>query len=340
MATSDLSTNTAASKAEAQSASTDGSVLRAMLEWMQQSRATEERLIRLYHQGRIQGGVYVGIGQEAIGAASAAAGAPQDLYAPCIRNMVVHVGRGETLLNIFRQWLGRANGPTGGRDGNVHYGNMEHGVYSMISHLGAMISVVIGGVMGKRHLGHDTIGFAHIGDGGTSTGDFHEAVNFAAVNNVPVIILIENNHYAYSTPTSSQYRCKNLSDRALGYGIDGYSADGNDAATLYALLKGIADDIRVNPRPVLVECDTMRMRGHGEHDDFCYVPEDLLAAYRERDPIAGLRQHLLEQGVTTEDELKTMDEAIDAQVTEAYTRALKDPQPNPSTLLDGVYADG
>ena len=304
------------------------------------SRATEERLIRLYHQGKIQGGVYVGIGQEAISACSAAAGAKQDLYAPCIRNMAVHIGRGETLRNVFRQWLGRANGPTHGRDGNVHFGNMDQGVYAMISHLGAMISVVTGGVMARRRLGQDSIGFAHIGDGATSTGDFHEAVNFAAVRGVPVILLIESNHYAYSTPSKDQYRCKRLVDRAIGYGIEGHSADGNDATTLYPLLLDIAADIRVNPRPVLVDCDTMRMRGHGEHDDFFYAPKALLEEYGKRDPVAQLKKHLLDNRLLSKSDSVKLEVAVTEQVTAAYKEALEDPLPNPATLLDGVYADG
>ena len=322
------------------STATDRHALLSILEWMMLSRATEERLIRHYHQGRIQGGVYVGIGQEAISACGVAAGASQDLYAPCIRNMAVHIGRGETLRNVFRQWLGREAGPTRGRDGNVHFGNMDHGVYAMISHLGAMLSVVSGGVMARRHLGQDTVGFAHIGDGGTSTGDFHEAVNFAAVRDVPLVVLIENNHYAYSTPTKDQYRCAKLVDRAIGYGIDGHAADGNDAASLYPLLQDIVDDIRVNPRPVLVECDTMRMRGHGEHDDFCYAPKDLLEKYGKRDPIALLRQHLQAQSLMSESDLEQLEAAVNEQVTAAYLEALDDPIPSTSTLMDGVYAGG
>ncbi|MDA1043688.1 MAG: thiamine pyrophosphate-dependent dehydrogenase E1 component subunit alpha [Verrucomicrobia bacterium] len=327
-------------KAAAPVVATDRHALLSILEWMMLSRATEERLIRLYHQGQIQGGVYVGIGQEAISACSVAAGAKQDLYAPCIRNMAIHIGRGETLRNVFRQWLGRVDGPTRGRDGNVHFGNMDHGVYAMISHLGAMISVVTGGVMARRRSGQNCVGFAHVGDGASSTGDFHEAVNFAAVRNVPIVILIENNHYAYSTPTKDQYRCEKLADRAIGYGIDGHSADGNDAASLYPLLQHIVEDIRVNPRPVLVDCDTMRMRGHGEHDDFFYAPKELLEEYGKRDPIAQLRKHLRDNGLLSEGDSVRLEAAVTEQVTAAYKEALEDPLPNPATLMDGVYAGG
>ena len=249
------------------------------------ARLAEERLVRLYHQGRIFGGVYTGIGQEAIGAATTLACGDHDLFAPCIRNMTVHLGRGQSVLNIFRQYLGRVTGPTRGRDGNVHHGNLARGVYAMISHLGAMLPVVTGAVMAARRLGRDAIGIAYIGDGATSTGDFHEAVNFAAVFDAPVIFLIENNKYAYSTPNSRQYRCEHLVDRAKGYGIEGISADGNDAVALHLLTRELVADLRRKPRAVLIECDTMRMRGHGEHDDFSYVPRELLEEYAKRDPI-------------------------------------------------------
>ena len=310
-----------------------------MLRTMLRARLADERLIRLFRQGQIIGGVYSSIGQEAIGAASTAAGLPQDLYAPLIRNMAVHIGRGASLLDVFRQWLGRVTGPTRGRDGNLHYGIFANGVYAMISHLGAMIPVVTGGVMAKRHQGSDAIGFAYIGDGGTSTGDFHEGVNFAAVFHVPLIIIVENNKYAYSTPASGQYRCKRLIDKAPGYGIEGFSADGNDLVELHRLLHRLAVDVRANPRPVMIECDTLRMRGHGEHDDFSYVPPELLEQYRQRDPIAGATKRFIADGIMTESAIAALTQACHTEVDVAYHAAMKDPPPDPNTLLEGVYAD-
>ncbi|MCE9613997.1 MAG: thiamine pyrophosphate-dependent dehydrogenase E1 component subunit alpha [Lentisphaerae bacterium] len=310
-----------------------------MLRTMLRSRFTDERLNRLYKQGHITGGVYSSIGQEAIGAATTAAGQPQDLYAPLIRNMAVHVGRGETVLDVFRQWLGRGGSPTRGRDGNIHYGTFSHGVYAMISHLGAMLPVVVGGVMARRRLGVDAVGFAYIGDGGSSTGDFHEAINFAAVFSVPVIFIIENNKYAYSTPIAGQFRCERLIDRAPGYGLEGFSADGNDALALYRLVHPLAADIRAKPRPIMIECDTMRMRGHGEHDDFTYVPPKLLERYRARDPIAVASNHLKAEGVLTAAEIESLTQACQAEVDLAYRTAMNEPPPNPDTLLDGVYAN-
>jgi len=301
------------------------------------TRTIEERLIRLYHQGRIFGGVYTGYGQEAPGAAAALTGSANDLFAPCIRNLSLHVGRGESTLNIFRQWLARKTGPTGGRDGNVHFGNAVHGVYAMISHLGAMLPVVVGGVMARRMQGIPAIGFGFIGDGGASTGDFHEALNFSAVNNVPVIFIVENNHYAYSTPSSLQYKCGKLVDRAAGYGIEGHEADGNDALALRQLFQSIAEDIRQKPRSILVEVDTMRMRGHGEHDDFSYVPKELLEKYRQRDPIEVCRAVLMKSGKLDDASWTVLQQECLAEVDEAFKQALSEPAPDPETLTEGVY---
>ena len=309
-----------------------------ILRCMMLARLTEERLVRLYHQGRIFGGVYTGIGQEAIGAATALACGTHDLFAPFTRNMTVHIGRGEPVLNIFRQYLGRVTGPMRGRDGNVHYGDLSHGVYAMISHLGAMMPVVTGGVMAARRLGRDAVGIAYVGDGATSTGDFHEAVNFAAVFDVPVIFLIENNKYAYSTPNAIQYRCEHLVDRAKGYGIEGISADGNDAVSLYLLTRELVADLRRKPRAVLMECDTMRMRGHGEHDDAAYVPRELLERYAKRDPIRMCWEKLVDAKIATREELDRLEHGCREEVNSAYHQALSEPPPDPSTLMEGVYA--
>lgn len=321
-------------------ASVDKAVWLGLLRTMVASRKTEERLIRLYHQAKIYGGVYTGVGQEGIGAATTSASAKQDLFAPLIRNMTVHIGRGESALNIFRQWLARGTGPTRGRDGNVHYGNLANGVYTMISHLGAMLPVIVGAVMGRRRKGIDAVGFGFIGDGGTSTGDFHEAVNFAAVFNVPVVFVIEDNHYAYSTPAEYQYKCARLADRAAGYGIDGYEADGNDAVGLYLTCRDLLADLRRKPRPVLLVCDTMRMRGHGEHDDFSYVPKEMIAQYAARDPIKLARERLLAEGVLAAREVEALEAECLAEVDRAYQQALKEPPPDPAALAEGVYADG
>jgi len=320
-------------------AEVDTAVWLRILRLMMLARKTDERLIRLYHQGRIRGSVFAGIGQEAIGATTVVASKADDLFAPCIRNMTVHLGRGESVLNVIRQALGSVEGPTGGRDGNVHHGRLENGVFQMISHLGAMLSVVTGGVMARRRLGKNSIGVAYIGDGATSTGDFHEAINFASVFDVPVLFVIENNHYAYSTPTSHQFRCRRLADRAVGYGIDGYTADGNNPGEMYVMAKDIMDGMRAKPQPAILECDTMRMRGHGEHDNFAYVPEGLLDVYERRDPIKLALRGLRAGKRVSESEIEALDRECVAEVDRAYQQALTEPGPAAETLEDGVYSD-
>ena len=310
-------------------------VLRLMI----RARRVDERLIKLCRQGRMRGSAFTGIGQEAISAAVAVASQPEDLFAPCIRNMALHLGRGQTPLGVFRQALARAESPTGGRDGNVHFGCLENGVYTMISHLGSMVSVVAGGVMAKRRQGKDAVGVAFVGDGATSTGDFHEALNFAAVFDVPLLVVIENNHYAYSTPTEKQFRCHRLADRAAGYGISGYSADGNNAAEMYVTVRDIMNDIRARPRPALLEAETMRMRGHGEHDDFKYVPEDLLLAYQHRDPIKLAIRAMKSTKLLTEAQLQIMEDEIEAEIDRAARQALSEEEPMADTLTQGVYRD-
>lgn len=303
------------------------------------ARRVDERLIKLYRQGRMRGSVFSGIGQEAISAAVAIASEPEDLFAPCIRNLPLHLGRGETPLGVFRQALGRVEGPTGGRDGNVHYGTLENGIYAMISHLGSMISVVAGGVMAKRRQGKDVIGVAFVSDGATSTGDFHEALNFAAVFDIPLLVVIENNHYAYSTPTENQYRCRRLVDRAVGYGIPGYSADGNNPGEMYVTVRDIMNDIRAHSRPAILEAETMRMRGHGEHDDFKYVPEELLLVYRRRDPIKLAIRAMMSANMLTEEQLRTMEDEIAVEIDRAGRQALSEEEPMADTLTHGVYRD-
>ncbi|HEY8240824.1 MAG TPA: thiamine pyrophosphate-dependent enzyme, partial [Kiritimatiellia bacterium] len=184
----------------------------------------------------------------------------------------------------------------------------------------------------------DAVGVVFIGDGGTSTGDFHEGVNFAAVFKVPVIVVIENNHYAYSTPTSVQYRCEKLSDRAIGYGIEGYNADGNDAVGLLMHARDIVEDIRKNPRAILLECDTMRMRGHGEHDDFSYIPRELLDAYVKKDPILVATNRLIAEDLVSRADLDALDAEVQAEVDAAYQKAMGEPPPEPGSMAEGVYA--
>lgn len=310
-----------------------------LLRLMILSRRLDEEVIRLTRQGRIHGSSFTGIGQEAIGAAAAVASRPEDLFAPCIRNLSVHLGRGETPLGYLRQVLARAEGPTRGRDGNVHHGRLENGVYAMISHLGAMISVVAGGVMARRRKGLSSVGIAFVGDGATSTGDFHEALNFAAVFDVPLLTIVENNHFAYSTPNEKQFRCRSLVDRAAGYGMAGVAADGNNAAEMYVTVRDLLAEMRARPRPALLVADTMRMRGHGEHDDFAYAPEELLGVYRRRDPIQLAVRAMKAVRQLTEPRLAELEEEIASEIAAASRQALSELEPAAETLAREVYCE-
>lgn len=320
-------------------ADVDSAVWHRVLRLMLLSRKTDERLIKLYHQGKIRGSVFASIGQEAIGACTVLNAGARDLFAPCIRNLPVHLARGCTPADVFRQALGKVSGPTRGRDGNVHYGNPAGGVYAMISHLGAMVSVLAGGVLARRLKGEDTIGFAFVGDGATSTGDFHEAANMASVRNIPVLLVVENNHYAYSTPTSRQFRCQHLVDRAAGYGMDGLLVDGNNPGEVYVCVKEIVEDIRANPRPFFLECDTMRMRGHGEHDAFAYAAPVLVEKYTRRDPIRMASRGMKAVGILSDKEFDELSRKIENDVLQASQEVLTEPGPEASTLAEGVYTD-
>jgi len=317
----------------------DSSVWHRALRLMLMARKTDERLIKLYHQGKIRGSVFASIGQEAIGTAAVLNSQPRDLFAPCIRDLPVHLGRGLTPRQVILQALGKASGPTRGRDGNIHYGNPAGGVYAMISHLGAMISVLAGGVMARRIQGQDTIGFAFVGDGATSTGDFHEAVNLISVRSIPVLIVVENNHYAYSTPTSKQFRCAHLVQRALGYGMEGTLVDGNNPGEVYVTVRDIVENMRSECRPHFLECDTMRMRGHGEHDAFAYAAPRLVEKYTRRDPIRMAVRGMKAAGMLTDKQYQALAEKIEAEILEASRQALAEPGPDPGSLSDGVYTD-
>lgn len=317
----------------------DPAVWARILRLMILSRRLDEEVIRLTRQGRVHGSSFTGIGQEAIGSAVAVASDAEDLFAPCIRNLSLHLGRGETALGYLRQVLGRVAGPTGGRDGNVHHGRLENGVYAMISHLGAMPSVVIGAVMARRRKGRPACGVAFIGDGATSTGDVHEALNFASVFDVPLLTIIENNHFAYSTPNERQFRCRDLVDRAVGYGMPGYTADGNNAAEMYVTVRDILAEIRDTRRPALLVAETMRMRGHGEHDSFAYAPEELMTVYRRRDPIKLAVRALKAVGQLTEDGRAALEEEIAAEIAAASRQALSEPEPDAATLTQGVTCE-
>ena len=294
---------------------------------MQLSRQVEEKLGSLYRSGgRIVGGVYLGKGQEAF---SAALGVQlvggKDVYGPLIRDQAGRIAFGEPLLDCFRTYLGTATGPMRGRDGNIHRGRPKEGMLAMISHLGALVSVVTGVLFARRLRGSlgDTVGATSIGDGGTSTGAFHEGMNLAAVEKLPLIVSVANNQFAYSTPNSRQFACEDLLSRAEGYVVQGWSVTGTDLASCLKGFRAAVAAARSGSGPQMVVGRMLRLGGHGEHDDASYVPAELRDREENRDCLKLAREQMLAMGWTTRRDLETME--ADAYETVQTAVALAQP---------------
>src|SRR5881296_2816903 len=244
--------------------------------WMLLARTFEEKLVSLYRGGLITGGVYVGRGQEAVSVACGLFLQKGDIFAPLIRDQAGRSAFGEPILDVARTYLGSRQGPMRGRDGNIHRGKPADGQLAMISHLGAMVSVTVGTLMAKRFHGEKNfVGLSCIGEGGMQTGSFHEGMNLAAVEQVPLVIVATNNHYAYSTPNDREFACADLVDRAKGYGYEGATVDGTDVAACLDVIGGAVKRARAGRPPQLVVAKILRLAGHGEHDDASYVAPEM-----------------------------------------------------------------
>ncbi|GAB5451269.1 MAG: thiamine pyrophosphate-dependent dehydrogenase E1 component subunit alpha [Halioglobus sp.] len=297
-------------------------------------RVFDDKLASLYRAGKIVGGVYLGRGQEAYSAALAHRLRPgQDVYAPLIRDQAGRHAFGESLLDAAHTFLGSASGPMRGRDGNIHRGDPQNGTLAMISHLGAMLSVVSGALLARRLRGelNDSVGAACIGDGGTSTGSFHEAVNAAAVEKLPLVIAVANNQFAYSTPNERQFACDNLVQRAVGYGVEGHAVDGTDLAACLEVFGHAVARARAGHGPQLVVGNLLRLSGHGEHDDAPYITE----AHRNA-PCAGdcndlARDTILRSGWLSEAELSDLQAQVQQEVDTATATAQQEAAPDPAT---------
>ena len=259
-------------------------------------RMVEEKMLILLRQGRV-GKWFSGIGQEAIAVGSTMAMQPSEYILPMHRNLGVFTTRDIPLKKLMAQWLGKITGFTKGRDRSFHFGTQDHKIIGMISHLGPQLAVADGIALADLIEGKAAATLVFTGEGATSEGDFHEAINVAAVWNLPVIFLIENNGYGLSTPINEQFKCENLTDKAIGYGIEGIQIDGNNILEVFDTLSSVAQQIREHPRPVLIECLTFRMRGHEEASGVKYVPEELLEQWSKKDPLRNFEAFLLEQGV-------------------------------------------
>jgi len=306
--------------------------------YMQVCRKVEEHVIRLYRQGKIVGGVFTGRGLEAITAGSTYALEDRDGLFPIHRDMGAHFVKGQTIKTFLAQYLGRANTPSRGRDGNLHLGFPEKNIYGTISHLGAMIPVAAGYTMAAKMRGEDSVALTFIGDGGSNIGDFHEGLNFAAVHKLGLILIIENNQFAYSTPTDLQYACENLADRAIGYGMHGEVVYGNNVLAVYEAVKKAVDRGRKGEGPSLIEAWSMRMRGHSEHDDFSYMPKELIEEWISRDPIENYEKYLLKKKILTKSKIEKTLQGITEEIKEASEYADKSPFPEPEDCLQDLFA--
>ena len=299
--------------------------------WMLLARVFEEKLASLYRGGKVIGGVFLGKGQEALSAALAVALRKGDIYAPLIRDLAGRFAFGEPLLDAARTCVGSRLGPMRGREGNVHRGKPREGYYAMISHLGAMVSTVAGGLMARRFKGvTGAVGATCIGDGGTSTGSFHEGLNMAAVEKLPLVVVVANNQYAYSTPTSQQYACADLIDRAVGYGVRGHKIDGTDPDACFDVVGEAVARARAGDGPQLVVADLLRLVGHGEHDDAHYVNHALKVSPIGRDCLDVARAQITAAGWMTAADLDALRGKLQSEVEAAYATALREPAPDPS----------
>ncbi len=306
-----------------------------LLKAMLLMRGLEERAMSLYRQGKVPGSFYDGYGQEAVSAGAAFAMAPEDRLCILHRDLAAHIIRGVTPARILSQYLGRDAGITHGRDGNVHFGDRNFGCVGMVSMLPDMMLVATGMAMAFKLRGERRCAITWFGDGSTSRGDFHEAMNWAGVQRLPVIFVLENNQYAYSTPLDKQFAVDPV-ERAAAYGFVGVTVDGNDAEAMFTATAAARERALAGEGPTLIEAVTMRMHGHAAHDDMKYVPVKLVEEWKARDPVERQERRLRELGV----DVDALRGEVAAEIDAATEQALAGPMPDPATAADGVFCEG
>jgi pyruvate dehydrogenase E1 component alpha subunit len=279
-----------------------------------------------------------GRGNEAASVGVATAMGPDDVGTPLHRDMGVHITRGVDPWRVFAQYMGRADGPTKGRDGNVHMADANLGLIAMVSHLPAMLPVAVGCALAFRIREEKRVAVGWFGEGASARGDTHEGMNFAGVRQLPVVFICDNNQWAYSTPTHLEYACEQLADRAQAYGFDGVVVDGTDVLAVYRETKRAIEKARAGGGPTLIESLTLRMEGHAVHDDAFYVPKELFERWAENDPIERFRTWLRENAELSDDEEDEISSGVKKLLNDALSRAGESPQPETSKLTDGVYA--
>jgi len=306
---------------------------------MLKPRMIEEKMLILLRQGQVTKW-FSGIGQEAISVGVTQALHKDEYILPLHRNLGVWTNRDMPFSKLFSQWQGKLNGYSKGRERSFHFGTNEHHIVGMISHLGAMLGVADGIALAHKLKGEQKVSVVFSGDGGASEGDFHEAVNTAAVWDLPVIFLIENNGYGLSTPSNEQFRCKNFIDKAIGYGIQGYKIDGNNILEVYDMVNNLASSMRSNPRPVILECMTFRMRGHEEASGTKYVPKELFDEWGKKDPITNYENWLKLEGVLTDEMIAEYRVTFKKEIDEGVEAVQAEPEIIPDTAIEmaDVYA--
>lgn len=309
--------------------------------YLRLTRSLEERVVALFRQAKVIGGLYRSLGQEgeSVAAAYALDYMQGDVVQPLIRNIGSILVAGAKPVEILRQYMAKGNSPTRGRELNIHFGNPQtDGFIGQISMLGDMIPVMAGITLAGRMQKKKLVGLAFIGDGGSSTGAFWEGMNFASVQRLPLVVIIEDNGYAYSTPTWKQSAARTLADKAYAFGCAGDTVDGNDVLAVYAATKRAVERARSGGGVTLLEVKTFRMKGHAEHDNQAYVPKDLIEEWKAKDPVARFEQLLLDNGFATREDLDAIEQRVKREIDVATDEADASPMPNPSDAALGLFA--
>ena len=302
------------------------------------TRGVEERGHILYRQGKIPGSFYTGRGNEAASVGVATAMGPEDVGTPLHRDMGVHITRGVEPWRVFAQYMGRVDGPTRGKDGNVHMADSRLGLIAMVSHLPAMLPVATGCALAFRIREEQRVAVGWFGEGASARGDTHEAMTFAGTRRLPVVFVCDNNQWAYSTPTHLEYATEHVADRAQAYGFEGVVVDGTDVLAVYREAKRAIERAREGAGPTLVECLTLRMEGHAVHDDAFYVPKPMFEEWAKNDPLERFRTWLRENADLGDEEEEEIASGVKKLLNDALKRAEESPLPEPQQLLEGVYA--
>jgi TPP-dependent pyruvate/acetoin dehydrogenase alpha subunit len=309
-----------------------------LLRFMTLMRAAEERALTLYKQGKVPGSFYDGRGQEAISVGASYALAPEDRMCILHRDLGAHFVRGVTPDRYMANYMGRAGGVTGGKDGNMHFGDRELGCVGMVSMLPDMALVANGLALAMKIRGERRVAMTFFGEGSTANGQWHEAMNFAGIQRLPVVFLLENNRFAYSTPNDLEFAVDPV-ERAHTYGFPGQVIDGNDVEAVFTAAQTAVERARDGEGPTLIECQTMRMHGHGAHDDMSYVPPELHEEWARRDPIDRYRERLISEHRFSAEEVESIVQTAQAEVAECAAKALDSPAPDPASAFDGVFAE-